>query len=209
MSTLEFTEDMKGFVTLGEADYEAGYRQGRTDKTALMFHLTITTDDVDAFTLDATHVANAEGYVECDALGGRLPVERGVFNLFVDTGDPTTKHMLYRLFFADGVGHPLTLTGFKHIHDDPGMDLWRDTSTLYTHILGGHVEADGDDSAEVVASGVITIHLTDFARQLTTFRSHGGSAGDRARALERFGRLFMGELWGLYGLRAKEAAGLI
>jgi cholesterol oxidase len=163
--------------------------------------------------------AAARGYVECDALGGRMPVERGVFNLFVDTDDPTTKHMLYRLFFADGVGHPLTLTGFKRIHDDPGMDLWRDTSTLYTHILAGHVEADADDSAgsvaataapaEIIASGVITIHLTDFARQLTTFRSHGGSAGDRARAFERFGRLFMGELWGLYGLRAKEAAGLI
>ena len=44
-----FTEEMKGFLTLGEVDYDRGYRQGRQDNTALMFHLTITIDGVNRF----------------------------------------------------------------------------------------------------------------------------------------------------------------
>jgi len=43
-------------------------------------------------------------------------VERGVFNLFVDEG-PADRHMLYRLWFADSVGHPLTLAGFKDMEE--------------------------------------------------------------------------------------------
>ena len=207
MTGLEFTEEMKGYVTLGEADFDRGFKQGKKDGTFLMFHLTISTDDVDRFIADPRHEGVAVGWVSCDALGGKLPVERGIFNLFVDTDDPKLTRMLYRLFFADGTGHPLTLSGFKRVKDDPGFDLWSDTSTLYTRILRGHVEADAEPTAEVVASGIINIYLLDFARQLTTFRPRGGSAGDQARALTDFGKLFLGKLWDIYGDRVKESAG--
>ena len=36
--------------------------------------------------------------------GGELPVEKGLFNLFVDQGDPSLKRMLYRLFSATATG---------------------------------------------------------------------------------------------------------
>ena len=52
-----------------------------------MFHLTIGTDDTYAFIADPTHVCPAVGYVDSDVLGGRRPVERGMFNLFVDAGE--------------------------------------------------------------------------------------------------------------------------
>lgn len=207
MSTVEFTEEMKGHIALGQTDFEAGARKGKADGTFFMFHLTITADDIDTFIDDPDREARAEGYVSCQALGGKLPVERGIFNLFVDTADPDTKRMLYRLFFTDGAGRPLTMSGFKLVKNDPGFDLWPDTSTLYTRVLGGHVDPAGDAQAEVVASGILTIYLRDFARQLTTFRSHGGTPMERARALERFGRLFLGDLWDIYGPTAKEAAG--
>ncbi len=108
--------------------------------------------------------------------------------------------MLYRLPFQDAAGHPLTLSGFKDVHDDPGFDLWRDTSTLYTRILAGHIHADpaAEAGARVVAAGIITIHIPDFLRQLTTFRV-SGSALEAARGLETFGRLFLGDLWKVYG----------
>ncbi len=93
-----------------------------------------------AFGTDPLRRAVAIGYLDCDALGGRLPVEQGWFNLFVDT-EPGVKHMLYRLWFRDGVGHPLTMTGFKLVRDDAGFDVWKDTTTLFTHVLRGHVEA--------------------------------------------------------------------
>jgi cholesterol oxidase len=196
---LSFTEEMKGFVTFGEGDYERGFRAGRESRTALMFHLTITADDLERFMADRDRQAVAEGWVDCEALGGRLPVERGIFNLFVDhEGEARRKRMLYRLHLADGSGQPLTLTGFKVVEDDPGFDLWADTTTLYTRLLRGHVEPGGDAGAEVVAGGIIHIHGVDFARQLTTF--HTEPAG-RLDQLGRFGALFAGDLWKVYGPR--------
>jgi cholesterol oxidase len=205
VSDLEFTEEMKGWVAFGETDFRRGAEQGERDGTFLMFHLTITAPDVDRFVRDPMHEGTAVGWVECEALGGRLAVEKGVFNLFVEGDDPTRTRMLYRLFFADGEGRPLTLTGFKDVKDDPGFDVWKDTSTLYTRVLRGHVEPDGDEAAEVVASGIITIYLVDFAKQLTTFRVHGGQPGERVAALGAFGGLFLGKLWDLYKDRAEAA----
>lgn len=199
MSSVDFTEEMKGYVTLGETDFQKGARQGKKDGTFLMFHLTIATDDIDLFMLDRTREAEAKGWIECETLGGRLPVERGVFNLFVDTDDPGLKNMLYRLWFSDGAGNPLTLTGFKVIKHDEANDMWADTTTLYTRILKGHVEAKDDGGAEIVAAGIITIWLKDFAKQLTTFSAHGGGPAEQAEALAKFGKLFMGELWDIYG----------
>jgi cholesterol oxidase len=198
-----FTEEMKGFVSFGEQDYDRGYRAGRESRTALMFHLTITADDLDRFISDPAHPGRAEGYVRADSLGGELPVERGDFNLFVDQeGDPRRKRMFYRLHFADEAGHPLTLTGFKVVEDDPGIDsIWSDTSTLFTRVLKGHVEAAQDADAELVAAGILHIHPLDFARQLTTFRT---DPPGRLDAIARFGALFAGALWDVYGPHARE-----
>ena len=205
---LSFTEEMKGFVTLGELDYDQGYRQGKRDGTSLMFHLTITIDGVNRFVTHPEHdTDDLEGYLRCDALGGEMPVEGGRFNLFVDDVDPARKKMLYRLFFRDSVGQPLTLSGFKDIKDDPGMALWHDTTTLFTRLLKGHV-SEGEEEASkielekyqqmVIASGIIIIHFFDFLKQLTTFRTEGPTLSDRASAMARFGRLFMGKLWDVY-----------
>jgi cholesterol oxidase len=197
---LEFTEEMKGFVTFADVDYDDGYREGREAGNAFMFHLTIWIDDVDRFVADADHTASADGWIECDALGGRRPVERAVFNLFVD--DEQGTQMRYRLWFSDGDERPITLTGFKVIKDDPGFDVWRDTTTLFTRLLDGHAEPDGDADAAVRASGIITIHLPDFLEQLTTFRTHGPDARAEAAAFAAFGSVFMGKLWDVYRDRA-------
>ena len=153
--------------------------------------------------LRQTHVKLAPGVHAIIGGGGNsLLVEDGsTFNLFTDQGDPRDKQMLYRLFFTDGQGRQLTLSGHKSVHDDPGNDLYSDTTTLFTRVLAGHVQADQDGSAEVVAAGIIRIHLLDFLRQLTTFRTAGGSALEQAGALGRFGTLFLGSLWDVYAAR--------
>lgn len=205
MSSLEFTEEMKGYISFGELDAEGGARKGKASDTSLMFHLRIVVDDVDRFIADPAHPASATGWVRCEELGGRLPVERGRFNLFVGSGDPALKKMRYRLYFSDGVGNPLTLTGFKDVADDPGIDLWSDTTTLYVRVLRGHVDADAEAGAAVSAAGILHIHMLDFARQLTTFRVHGPGIAARTRALADFGQLFLGELWDLYHGKAETA----
>src|SRR5262249_26290824 len=139
------------------------------------------------------------GYVYSDVLGGRLPVERGVFNLFVDAGkanDKPARRMLYRLWFSDSAGHPLTLTGFKDIKHPVSTfshvkDVWGETTTLYTKILAGHVEVGGDDEAPLIGAGILHIRPLGFAHQLSTLRVTGPDRSGRWRALRAFGGLFI------------------
>ncbi|MFE5210450.1 GMC oxidoreductase [Streptomyces sp. NPDC056600] len=194
-TALSFTEEMKGHAALGEQDPLRGRETGRQLRQRLSFRLTITTDDVDRFADDPAHPAVATGHVDCDVLGGRLPVERGSFNLFTRGDDPADRRMLYRLELRDPGGNPVTLTGHKDIRDDPGADVWQDTTTLYVRLLAGHVAPRDDADAPVLGAGVLTIRPDDFAQQLTTFRTDGPHPG---RALQRFGRLFLGELWDVY-----------
>src|SRR5687767_8407627 len=139
---------MKGFVTPGETDYEKGYARGKKDGNAASFLLTIKVDGVNRFVTHPQHEARAEGWVECAEFGGRRTVGQGTFNLFVDSGDPQHKTMYYRLWFADDQNRPLTLLGFKDVKDDPGMDEWSDTTTLYVRVLEGHRTPDEDGRSE-------------------------------------------------------------
>jgi hypothetical protein len=198
MTSVRFTEEMLGHVTFGESDFARGAQTGRDGSEFLKFHLTIEVADMERFSHDPMRQAGAVGYLQCDALGGRLPVEKGVFNLFVDSG-PGVKRMLYRLWFRDGVGHPLTLTGYKLVENDAGFDLWKDTTTLFTKVLQGHVEESGDSSAELVASGILRIRVQDFAKQMTTFRAGGsGGIGAKLGGLIKFGVIFVGQLAEVY-----------
>jgi hypothetical protein len=176
--SVRFTEEMKGYVSFGEEDYERGAREGRKYHERLMVHLTIEVDDLDRLAADAGRAAEARGWVVFEALGGRLPLEKGIFNLLVEEEDPAIQHMLYRLYFRDGVGHPVTFAGFKTLTNRRGLHVWRDTTTLYTRLLRGHVEAGDDPGAEIVASGILHIRPLGFLRQLATFRAGGRRSPD-------------------------------
>jgi cholesterol oxidase len=194
-SGLRFTERMRGFAALGATDPLLGYEAGRRSGGALMFELTISVDDVDRFIADPGHEGAAAGYVESDLLGGRFEVLRGWFNLFSPGPDLAERRMLYRLWLTGPGGNPLTFSGEKRVEDDRGLDVWRDTSTLYVRILQGHL-APGEPDTMAIASGIITIHVPDFIKQLTTFRCWGERP---FHALDEFGRLFLGELYDVYG----------
>ena len=190
---------MRGFITFGEDDYDKGFRQGKKSKTKCMFHVTPRMEDIERFVAEPAHEGSITGHVQCDALGGELPVIQGWFNLFVDDDEDgeERKLMKYRLWLEDGEGHPITLNGFKEAKDDPGFDIWSDTTTLFTHILAGHVPPGpanevGDAGEEIVATGILHVLPADFAVQMTTFRV---DPAHRVDALGRFGSLFLGSLW--------------
>jgi len=197
LTRLRFTEEMKGYVSFGEDDYRKAYEQGRRQKNRFMFHLTIDVRGMNRFVLDPEHEAAARGWIQCEALGGRLVVRDGTFNLLVQQDEPGHQHMLYRLFFEDSAGHPLTMSGFKEVRNDPGPDVWSDTTTLYVRIFKGHVRDEGQQ-AETVAAGILRIYPLDFARQLTTVRAQAPTLADRADVIRRFGQLFLGKLWDVY-----------
>ncbi|YCH09792.1 GMC oxidoreductase [Arthrobacter sp. alpha11c] len=204
-TSVRFTEQMHGWFSPGLSDPEKGRSLGRDRGRRIMFELTITAEDMDAFVKDPGHPAKAEGYVLADYFGGRMPVERGWFNLFVedasDDGRPA-RRMLYRLWLRDPGGTPFTFTGYKLIHNEAGLDIWQDTTSLYATILRGHVPpseaADVQEPGEedVFGAGILYIRPLDFAKQLTTFRAEGPAP---AVGLASFMKLFAGELWEVYG----------
>lgn len=111
---IRFTEEMKGFCALGATDYRAGWEAGKASSTSLMFHLTISVDDLGRFRADPLHGAEASGWIRCRALSDRnLPVTRGVFNLFAPGASQGRTTMRYRLWFSDDAGRPLTLVGSR------------------------------------------------------------------------------------------------
>ena len=183
--SVRFTEQMKGYLALGETDPLKGNQVARQLGQRFMFELTIEVPDIERFIESPDHLGTAEGYVRCELLGGRLPVERGWFNLFVPTAARDTREMRYHLWLHDLAGAEVTMHGFKTVRDDPGLDLWRDTSTLYITLLRGHVPPGG--TGEVLGAGMLRILPLDFARQMTTFRASGQGP---LRAMAQFGGHF-------------------
>ena len=200
---LSFTEEMRGHVTLGASDPVAD----PTSRTDVTVHLTITVDDVDRFVTEPGHLATVEGRVVSEALGWYLTIRDGSFNLFVPGPEAGSRRMVYRLLFSDDEGNARTLVGHKEVRDDPGLDVWPDTTTLFTRLLDGHVltpppDDPDEESVPVAGAGVLRIAWADLMVQLTTFRTTGP---DGAEALYRFGRFFFGQVWDVYGPGAPEA----
>jgi cholesterol oxidase len=162
-ATVRFTEEMHGAVGFGAATYREGWDEGIASTCPFMFHLTISVDDLDRFADDPDHTAPAVGWVRCPPLSAaNMLVERGEFNLFAPGLADGRLTMRYRLWFRDGAGNPLTMNGFKDVGDDPGFDVWKDTTSLFINLLTGHVEeppraADGrpvpDDPELIRARG--------------------------------------------------------
>jgi cholesterol oxidase len=195
---VQFTESMKGFFAQVEpGDYEAGLAKGMDDNSPFEFVLTVIADDVDRFLDEPEHEAAMVGTVKAPLLSDRpLSVTEGRFNLFVDVDDdPVTKKMLYNMVMTTEDGRRFRFSGYKTIRNDPGFDLWADTTTLYITVHGGDSEQD-----PVIGNGILKILTDDFLRQMTTMHpnNHKGVVQGFG-ALARFGESFAGDLLVTYG----------
>ena len=77
--------------------------------------------------------------IDSPLLGGRVPVEPGVFNLLVQAGDPRKKEMRYRSSCSMPTA-PRTMIGHKKIDDDKSQpEIWDDNDDLYTTLYRGHL----------------------------------------------------------------------
>jgi len=202
VTSLTYSERLRGHVSFDADphDFNEALYDGKRTGTTCSFSLDVTIDDVDRFIADPEHEARCEGEVVCDALGGRMAVERGTFNLLVPAGDdPRDRRMRYRLFVRDRDGRPLTLAGFKVVQDQDFNDVWADTATLFTHLYRGHVAAGMERDEDVVATGILFVTHLAFARLLASMRAHGGTFGGRLAAKARYERLFTGTLFFVYG----------
>lgn len=195
---VRFTETMKGHFSKGTLDYKAADEAGKLDGHAMRFVLTIQADDLEALLVNEHYQSNMVGSVEADMLSPEpLTVTDGKFTLFVRNPEqPGVKNMIYRMGLSARDGTEYWFEGFKVIRDDPGIDIWPDTTTLYVTVWQGRSNA-----GPLVGRGILYIAPEDFIKQLTTTKiTNAPSKVTEAKDLVRFGMHFMGELWKTYGL---------
>ncbi len=192
-----FTERMAGFVSdRSGADHEAAATVGRTFGNEFAFTVTIRINDIDAFLLDPKHEGRLTGTAICKDLSAEpLDISDGVFRLMRRADDAAeTRLFEYMMTLTARDGRSFRFMGQKFVHDDYRLgDLWRDTTTLFVDIQ----EQGGNTTAR---RGVLTIAPDDFAKQLRTLAGIGGSSTlDRLNATAKFGALFAGTLYDIYG----------
>lgn len=195
---ISFSETMAGGVSLGESDYHKGEEHGRDRERTLVLNARVSIDNLEQFIDDPDHTGFLDGTIDYPPFAKGMTGYNGIFNLFSPADQPNTKLMIYEMAF-EHEGQPYYLAGYKEVRDDPGFDLWSDTTTLYTHIHRG-----GEKSGEVIAAGILTLGIGDLMRLLSTLEViHAEGTINKLETLARFGRFFMGELWDSYAALAK------
>jgi cholesterol oxidase len=185
---IQFTETMRGFVTAGAASFEDGARE-EAQRSPCEFTLTVTSEDLTAMLSEPSHRASLAGTLSCPLLStGALSVSNGVFELFpVATDAVLTRRMKYSFSMTAGDGRTYRFSGFKSVHDDPGADMWADTTTLFVDIAR--------DDGTSVAKGVLRILPADFAVQMTTLRVlRAPNLAAAMQATARFAKFFAGTM---------------
>lgn len=191
---ISFRETMSGGVMLGEADYRRGEKRANLAGDILAMRATVTIPDLERFIQDPEHSGGLEGSIDYPPFGSNLPSTNGRFNLFSPTTEPATKFMIYELGFLLE-DEPYYLAGKKVVRDDPGFDMWSDTTTLYTSLHKGE-----SVQGEIVGAGVLRLGVTELLRLTASMEVTGATAAvEKVETLARFGRFFLGELWDSYG----------
>lgn len=195
---IQFTETMTGWFSRREKnDYQLAAELGEDNNSPFKFTLTVISDDVEAMLSDEKHQAAMFGTVEAPDISPEpMTVNEGVFNLFVrDPDNIDTRKMRYRMTLRSQEGKDYWFEGFKIIHDDAGLDLWSDTTTLYITVYDG-----ADNSGPVLGKGILKIRPADFARQMTTMKvNKADNTAERLKYLAEFGKFFAGTMYDTYG----------
>jgi cholesterol oxidase len=195
---VRFTETMRGHFSKGDHDYQDADEAGKDDGQTFRFVLTIQADDLEKLFADEHYLSKMVGSVEAPILSPEpLTVTNGQFTLFVRNPEqPNVKNMIYRMGLSARDGTQYWFEGFKVIRNDPGIDIWSDTTTLYVTVWQGT-----SNTGPLVGRGILYIEPDDFIKQLTTTKiTNTSSKVTEAKNLVRFGMHFMGELWKTYGI---------
>jgi cholesterol oxidase len=199
---VRFSESMSGYFSTNVTDdgddaYKRGVEQGRADGSPFQFILTIVSNDLERTIADVNYVSPMLGSVLAPALSTQaLTVTEGQFNYFLlDRERVETKRMQYKMTISSAEGKTFYFSGFKVIHDDPGVDSWTDTTTLYITLYEGENEL-----GRVLGKGILRIPIASFMRQLTTMQvTNAKGLAERWGAMLKFGRFFGGQLVDTYG----------
>jgi predicted acylesterase/phospholipase RssA len=176
-----FREQMSGPVAFGVGSAQDAADVGGTRGDRMVLRLDVRIADVPAFLSDPRHVARVSGSMECPLLGGRRPIRGGTLALLPESVPGAGSTMEYRLPTTDSTGRALLLLGRKTVRDDPGPDVWADTTTLDLQVL--------DEGGGAVMRGLLRITPLAFLRVLLSVRG---------RSIPAFAAFFLRRLVRLY-----------
>ncbi|UII25974.1 GMC family oxidoreductase [Fulvivirga maritima] len=192
-SGVQFTETMTGYFLPGETEsYEKAYEEGKKRNEAFEFTLTIQVDDVYDFVEDKNHEGAMLGTMSIPFLSAEpILAYNGVFNLFVeDVNDSKRKKMLYTCNLFTQEGKEYRFEGFKDIYNDKGIDVWKDTTTLFINLY---------EEDQLLGKGILKIALSDFKSQLTTIKAlNTSNTAESLKAQFVFGKFFAGNVYDSY-----------
>jgi hypothetical protein len=191
---LRFSEKLEGFIGFGATEFAAGFEQGQSDKTALTLHLDICIEDLDQFLTLPEHGATLQGFVSCERLGGKRPIDRGTWHPLVDAGDITQKQIQYEMSFHDGNGGLVELTAVKYLTDRSPAGSWHEISTAGTTLS----QTIGSANRATIAAGMVRSGVLQDLEQVASIRVDAPTLALRAHALSRFGAFYFGRLWDVY-----------
>jgi cholesterol oxidase len=205
---VSFTERMAGFIAPVSADpgsngaaYRIARDAGRTARSTFDLLATIKVGDIELFAADPDHTGTLVGTITAPAISPEpLDISEGVFNLMrIDRDRVETRRFDYKALLTSREGRQFRFTGFKLVHDSRfELDLWGDTSTLYISIE--EISPAGTATQPARFAGILNINPTDFVKQLATLAGTGGSSRlKRLAAVGKFGGLFAGSLFDVYG----------
>lgn len=179
---LRFTEKMGGQLKL----------LSDNSKFDCHFVATVTMMPVDPFFADRQEEAEMLATVQASAISDApLTAVDGRFRLFSQHPEiADARAMEYWLPLVADDGREYLLVGQKTIRDDPGFDIWADTTTLATRVFEGWT-TDGLE----LANGELTIAIPDFLKQLSTMQVlNAPNTRTKLKVLAQFNLLFGGQL---------------
>ncbi len=194
---IQFTETMKGFLseTDGALSFEDAYENGKNKNNQVQFVLTIISDNVENMLNDEQHEAEMIGTVLSKTLSSEpLTVTKGIFNLFVkDKKDDSILKMKYSMQMTSEDGEQYCFEGVKTIRNDPGFDLWEDTTTLFTTLYKGN-----NNTCPIVAKGILKIKPDDLKKQMMTVGVNNASGSESVKWKLKFGRFFSESIFDVF-----------
>ncbi len=194
-TTLEFKETMSGYFSLDAKECKEGEQQGKSANSTLAMHASVKITDMEKFISEPLHAAELGGTIDFPPLGMSIPATSGIFNLFKPTESPDETHMVYELGF-DHENTAYYLAGHKIVKDDPGFDLWSDTTTLFTYLHKGT-----DNTGEIIGAGILKLgvkQLIDLIQTITVPNAKDNT--EKINTIQAFGNFFLGALWDTYAV---------
>ncbi len=209
--SLEFTERMAGHYSLRNLTLNSEAPLPRQDfksaeadvsRKPFEFTLTISIKDLDQFLGDPQLNASAFGTITHPLGKGSLTVEKGSFNLFKrPQASPdlnAAKEMQYLLFLRDDAGEVWTFFGFKEVLKEDGFAAWEQTTTLYFYLWKGHSTFSEASPKQIIGLGVLYISVSDFIKQLGTFKTNADDLFEEKKTVTQFLSVFASHLWEAY-----------